>query len=206
MIKINLTIRDILSLLDIRSDSVKTINFITPLETVVDNSLFFINKPLSVKLTEDISLLRGCLILSKDGLTLPAKISNDNLVVYSDNPRIAIAKILTYIDKNSLYTPQIDSPSISKNAIISQTSRVGKNVVIEDGVVIEDFCYIGENVKISKNSLIKSGVKIVRNATIGCDTIIRENSIIGGNGFGVEKIKTTITLRYHIWVVSQLSM
>ena len=46
---------------------------------------------------------------------------------------------------------------------------------------------IGNNVSIEEGTIIKSGVKIGDNVSIGKNCYIRENSVIGGEGFGIEK-------------------
>ena len=67
-------------------------------------------------------------------------------------------------------------------------------------VIIEPFVKIGNNVKIGKNTLVKSGVKIGDNVEIGENCYIRENSVIGGEGFGIEKDEEGRILEYLILV------
>jgi len=84
---------------------------------------------------------------------------------------------------------------IGKNVIIGYCSKIADNVVIENNVVIGDYCLIGfskkkkntkkllieEGTKINSHSIIYSDCKIGKNSVIGHRVLIREKTIIENN-------------------------
>lgn len=88
-----------------------------------------------------------------------------------------------------------DKSKLGKNVIIANTSKIFDNVIIEDGVVIGDFCLIGfsntvnnskkliikKNTKINSHSIIYLGSSIGENTIIGHNVLVREDSIIENN-------------------------
>lgn len=104
---------------------------------------------------------------------------NDNFVIYVDRPRKEYAILLEKI----LLRQSIKTRDwvYTNGAYISVDALIGLNTVIEP------FVLIAENVKIGDNCIVKSGAKILKNVVIGDHCIIKENSVIGSDGFGVEK-------------------
>lgn len=80
---------------------------------------------------------------------------------------------------------------IGKKSKIYENVKLGKNVILEDGVVIglppfnrkdgELDTSIGDNAHIRQNTIIYAGVKIGNNFQTGPNVLIRENNIIGNN-------------------------
>jgi UDP-3-O-[3-hydroxymyristoyl] glucosamine N-acyltransferase len=71
-----------------------------------------------------------------------------------------------------------NKPFISCNAVISNQAKLGSNVSIGAGVIIEDHCVIGDSTIIGDNSVIKSGT------IIGKNCFIQSNNVIGSIGLG----------------------
>lgn len=81
-------------------------------------------------------------------------------------------------------------------AVISETSKIGKdvyigafvyvgdNVILGDNVKIYPHAYIGDNVTINNNTVINPGVNIYHDCVIGADCVIHSGVIIGSDGFG----------------------
>ncbi|MEZ0369394.1 MAG: UDP-3-O-(3-hydroxymyristoyl)glucosamine N-acyltransferase [Candidatus Sericytochromatia bacterium] len=114
-------------------------------------------------------------------------ILQQNQVLFVENPRLEYAYIMTLIlEKNRkpvsyrTMDPQI---VIGANAVIGKNCRIEPFVLIEDRVVIGDHC------------LIQSGTRICDGVTIGQHTVIRQNSVIGGQGFGIERNERGETIR-----------
>lgn len=107
------------------------------------------------------------------------------------DPYLAFSHLLDLINKY-----EYKHIGISKNAHISDSSKIskgcyvgpfvfiGENVVIEKNVKIYPHCYIGDNVTIRENSVLFSGVKIYKDSIIGKNNILHSGSIIGADGFG----------------------
>jgi len=74
---------------------------------------------------------------------------------------------------------------------ISETSKIGKNTIVQPNV------FIGNNVQIGDNCLIHSNVSIYDNAVIGNNVIIHSGSVLGSDAFyfksrptGFDKLKS----------------
>jgi UDP-3-O-[3-hydroxymyristoyl] glucosamine N-acyltransferase len=189
MLKFNLSSKIVKDILGIKKNT-PTINYkyIADIDNPKDEALYFIYKDLTleqiIKIKSISHRIKKSLFIIKKGYVLNVQGIS---IAQTDRPRLALAKILSYIENHDLLEKNIKSTKISKNANIHKSAVINRYVVIEKNVVIEPFCFIGNNVMIKKNTIIKSGAKILRNTTIGENTIIRENSIIGGFGFGIEK-------------------
>ena len=116
----------------------------------------------------------------------------DKTLIRVANPVFAYIKILEYFNK-----PKENKIGIHKTAIISSTSKIGKdvyigpytvidsNVYIGDSAYIGTSCHIGENTVIGKHTKINSNVSIYDNISIGNFIIIESGSVIGSHGFGL---------------------
>lgn len=156
--------------LNIEFDDERYFQGISTIDQVVSNTVIFI-KNINEESKSKILELQDCLIITQDSRTFPFQ------TIKVSNSRLAMAKVLGYVYKK-MYKKLI---SVSPNAIVSSDAIIGNNVVIED------FVFIDSGVKIGDNVQIKCGAKILKNCTIGNNCIIRENTVIGGQGFGVEK-------------------
>jgi UDP-3-O-[3-hydroxymyristoyl] glucosamine N-acyltransferase len=119
------------------------------------------------------SIQKGCIICSQ-------LVSRDNFLdgctyLIVNNPRLYFLKIV----KHFFIEPE--TPEISVHSIIHPTVKMGKNVTIRAGVVIEKDCVIGSFTLIDSNTVIKRGTIIGDHVKIGA------NNTIGGEGFGYEK-------------------
>ncbi len=141
-----------------------------------NNTILFLKKE-NQELTDSLKGIKESIIILKKGLN-GEFLKENNLVIYSDNPRYLYAKLLTEI----LLENKKETKIFFKNGYY-----YGENFQCEDNVVIEPFVIIGNNVSIKEGTIIKSGVKIGNNVSIGKNCYIRENSVIGGEGFGIEK-------------------
>jgi len=85
---------------------------------------------------------------------------------------------------------------ISKQASISESATVGKNiyvgeftvvsdkVTLGDGVQLYPQVYVGDRVTIGEGSILHPGVKVYEGCVIGANCVIHSGAIIGGDGFG----------------------
>lgn len=89
--------------------------------------------------------------------------------ITSRNLRFDFIRALTYLDS------KIGFDTYGFKSIVHPSVKLGLNVVIEDG------CILDENVELEHNVIIHRGTRIGRN------TLIRSGSSIGGQGFGFER-------------------
>jgi len=114
--------------------------------------------------------------------------SSNSIIIYVENTRDVMMKILLYLEEEALGDFIDDDYYITdKKSKIHKTAIVNNSAAIGSGVIIGPHVYIGKNVTIGDDSRIFSGVRIVKNVSIGKNCLIRENSVIGGGGFGIEK-------------------
>lgn len=107
------------------------------------------------------------------------------------NPYFAFAKLLEHF-----YVKPTKPIGISKDAIISNQSKIGKNVsvfpssYISDGVSIGDdsvvypYVFIGENTTLGEKCIIYPHVTLREGVKIGNRVLIHSGSVIGSDGFG----------------------
>ncbi len=108
-----------------------------------------------------------------------------------DNPKFVFAKLLRIF-----YTKPHTFKGISREAYISKTAKLGKNVIvypfvfideeveIGDNTVVYPFTFIGRESKIGQDCLIYSNVTIRESVQIGNRVIIHSGAVIGSDGFG----------------------
>lgn len=114
-------------------------------------------------------------------------IKKNNQILYVDNPRREYAIILQYIlDQNKKHRKY---KQLSNNVIIGENVKIGKNTYISP------FVFIDHDVIIGDNCIIKAGVCISSNVKIGNHTVVKQNSVIGDQGFGIERGKDKIPIR-----------
>lgn len=149
-----------------------------------NNTILFLKKN-SQDLLEKLKDIKNSILIILEGID-GEKLKENNLVIYDKNPRLRYALLLTEILKKNKREYKL---------FFKDGYYYGENLELGEGVIIEPFVKVGNNVKIGKNTLIKSGVKIGDNVEIGENCYIRENSVVGGEGFGIEKDEEGRTFR-----------
>lgn len=122
----------------------------------------------------------------------PSQALPDTLtLVIVEDAYSCFAKLLEVYDQMRQKKPQIE-----KNAFVSDSAKVGKEVYIGANAYIGEDAEIGDNVKIYPNSFIGDNVKVGDNTTIhpnvsiyhdciiGKDCLIHAGAVIGADGFG----------------------
>ncbi len=82
-----------------------------------------------------------------------------------------------HLDMMDFFLEQIEGQNISKDAQVSENSKISGNVIIESGVKIFDFSVISGPVYIGKNTIIGNH-SLVRNSHIGSDSCIGQGTEI----------------------------
>ena len=114
---------------------------------------------------------------SANAVIVSTSFDTDDRINYllCEDPYLAYAKLSTLFKKSNY---ELDNPIIDPSAVISNQSKIGKNVSIGANVVIGPNCTIGNNV------IIKANCSIVQDVEIGNSSIIHNNSVLGSDGFG----------------------
>ena len=123
-------------------------------------------------------------------------VSEENLLfkgpqVVVSNPALAYAKVA------SIFAPPVPRyPGISEQAILHDSTRIGKDVsiyplvyvgeeaLIGDNVIMFPGVFIGDRVKIGNGTIIYPNVTILHDCQIGKNVIINAGTVIGSDGFG----------------------
>ena len=138
------------------------------------------------RFVKDLSGCRASCVIVKEPI---ADIDITQLKV--SNPYFAFAKLLEYFYIN----PQ-KPLGISKDAIVSDKARIGKDVSIlpfsyisdrvsvGDRTVIHPYVFIGDDTAVGEDCLIYPNVTLRENVKIGNRVIIHSGSVIGSDGFG----------------------
>jgi UDP-3-O-[3-hydroxymyristoyl] glucosamine N-acyltransferase len=90
-------------------------------------------------------------------------------VLVTVNPRLAFAKVMAFLDRESGFQRPITPPRIDPTARVSPHAVLGLGVVIGANTVVNHFVVIGEGVQVGRSCVIKSG------------------AVIGEDGFGFER-------------------
>lgn len=150
-----------------------------------NNTIVFLKKN-SVELLKKLKYIKESILIILEGMDAE-QLKEHNIVIYSNNPRLDYAKLLTKILEKS------------KREEYKLNYRdgyyYGENCYFGSNVIIEPFVTIGNNIEIGDNTIIKSGARIGNNIKIGKNCYIRENCVIGGEGFGIEKDEEGKTYR-----------
>ena len=123
-------------------------------------------------------------------------VSEENLLfrgpqVVVSNPALAYAKVA------SIFAPPVPRyPGISEQAVLHDSTRIGKDVsiyplvyvgeeaLIGDGVIMFPGVFIGDRVKVGNGTIIYPNVTILHDCQIGKNVIINAGTVIGSDGFG----------------------
>lgn len=162
-----------------------TLYSVSTIKKPQNNTLIFISQ-LTSEIKEQIDNLKQCLIITNK-IEFEFKANNDSIIMQVENPRKEYAKILEYIMKNQ--------KAAHNSKITEEGYSIGENVTIGRNTIIEPFVTIDHDVSIGSNCTIKSGVRINKYCNIGDNCIIRENSVIGGEGFGIERAENEISYK-----------
>lgn len=103
------------------------------------------------------------------------KLTEECTYLIVSNPRLYFLNVVKdfFVEEETAF--------ISPRSVIDSSVKIGKNVTIHAGVVLEKNCEVGDETTIDSNTVVKKGTIIGRGVKIGA------NNTIGGNGFGYER-------------------
>ncbi len=107
------------------------------------------------------------------------------------DPELSFIKAVECLHPTKQYKASISSQAaihhtvkLGANLFVGQFSSIGENTVIGDNSVIFSGAFIGDNVTIGANCRIYPYAVIYDNAVLGNNVIIHSGAIIGADGFG----------------------
>jgi UDP-3-O-[3-hydroxymyristoyl] glucosamine N-acyltransferase len=119
-------------------------------------------------------------------------------LLIASQPRLAFARAAQI-----LCPAAQPNPGVHSSAVVDPTARLGANAAVEERVVIAARAMIGDATRIGAGSVIGAGVSIGRDCTlhpnvtiypgtrIGNHVIIHAGAVLGSDGFGYVRDKTT---------------
>ena len=110
-------------------------------------------------------------------LSSSAKSSVQGSLLLSENPRLAFARALEWLDAFAGFACDKTPPRVDPTAVIGQ------------------YCVIGPGVSIGAHTRVGNGVTIAANATIGAHCVIKSGAVIGEDGFGFERAEDGLPVR-----------
>ncbi len=123
-------------------------------------------------------------------------VSEENLLF--KGPQVVVSNpVLAYAKVASIFAPPVPRyPGISEQAVLHDSTRIGKDVsiyplvyvgeeaLIGDNVIMFPGVFIGDRVKIGNGTIIYPNVTILHDCQIGKNVIINAGTVIGSDGFG----------------------
>ncbi len=123
-------------------------------------------------------------------------VSEENLLF--KGPQVVVSNpVLAYAKVASIFAPPVPRyPGISEQAVLHDSTRIGKDVsiyplvyvgeeaLIGDNVIMFPGVFIGNRVKIGNGTIIYPNVTILHDCQIGKNVIINAGTVIGSDGFG----------------------
>jgi UDP-3-O-[3-hydroxymyristoyl] glucosamine N-acyltransferase len=131
---------------------------------------------------------------SKAGAVLVPKgfVSNGRTVIEVDNPIAAFAHVLGLVARETQHRPDGVSAGahIDPSAKLGQNVRIGPGCVVEKDAVIGDGAclvaqvYVGARSRVGDNTVLYPQVVLREDVTVGRNCILHPGAVIGADGYG----------------------
>ena len=162
---------------------------ISPIDAPDANSILFVENPKKNKRVLDIA--KAFLIPHQfKGST---DIKKGKAYFFSKEPKLSFITLL------NLFNPYKDIPiekekisskaNIHSSVVVGFNCIIGRDAVLEEGVVLKGNNYLGAGVIVKKNSILEAGAVVTAGCIIGASCHIGPNASIGHQGFGYEATK-----------------
>ena len=161
----------------------KVISNITPDEIASKGDISWLSPEKYLKDENRLKKFSGSLLIC--GEVAKRRPDSDAILALCKNPKLALIQVVNQFFSERAQTnwPKVNESNISSDARISASANLSCGVVIGSGVIIEDNVFIGPN-------------STIANSTIGEGTHIGSNCSIGLDGFGFEKNKKGVWIRF----------
>ena len=169
----------IVKICDFKADSINDMIGTSYAGEPRDNTFMYIGCKVAY-LIECLNGSKNCLVFTETGISVPERVAENNIIVYTNTPQYDYAIFATEYDR------RIQKKNRNRQYKMINGSYIGENVSIGEESYIEPGCLIDHDVVIGRNALILSGSRI-RNAIIGDNFICNENAVIGDSSFTMTK-------------------
>ncbi len=167
----------------VTGDGQRTVVGVRPLETAGPNDLSFLSNP---KYRDEArSSSAGALLVSEPVVNL----DRDFLVV--DNPYLALAKLLDFLNPASELVPGVDPTAVvAESSVIDPTASIGPFSVVGPfcsigaRVQIAPHVVVGADCEIGSDSILNPGVVLYARTQVGERCIFHAGVVVGSDGFG----------------------
>ena len=124
-------------------------------------------------------------------------------LILVDNVNESLGTLLKFYDE--LKNQETTTPNQVDHAFIDDTAKLGTDIQIGIGSIVEakstigngtkifPQVYIGSQVTIGKNCMFYPGVKIMHGTIIGDNCVVHSNTVVGSDGFGFSRTKQGYT-------------
>ena len=175
--------QEIRRVLGVPGDGELMLDGVAALHEQQDRSLYFVTGEIPADTERSLASRHGCVVIGPAGSALAGRLGGCR-VIESEDPRAAIARVLSFIRAEGRQRPWVTAASISPDAILSPLAMIADAVKIGDGSVVDPFCTVGPDVSIGRNVRIHAGARIYPRTTIGDGSEIGANSVVGHEGYG----------------------
>jgi UDP-3-O-[3-hydroxymyristoyl] glucosamine N-acyltransferase len=151
-------------------------------------SVLYVGKKIEAQL-ENLNAAAGCLIFVEEGMAVSEALAGRHSFVVCES---AIRSYAAFVQR---IAEQEQAESRRREYVTTpQGYRVGKNVVLGDGVYIEPGALIDHGVTIGAGTTVQAN-SVVRHATIGRNCLIKSGAVIGDQGFTLYTDESGNTVR-----------
>jgi UDP-3-O-[3-hydroxymyristoyl] glucosamine N-acyltransferase LpxD len=125
---------------------------------------------------------KGSLLIVPDTAELSlSDLADGNQLLFARNPRLEFARLLQILVTMHERSAQYRYTALAGGISVEESSSVGSGTVIGRGVTID------HDVEVGAHCTIGAGVRLLPGTEIGDGCAVGENTIIGGQGFGLER-------------------
>lgn len=134
-------------------------------EDATEDDLIFV---VEAKYREKATHSRAGAFVGPHGLELPGKAA-----IWVGDPRVAMARIL------ALFAPPSPPPGVSEHAIVAPGVRLGRDVAVGAGCVLEPGVQIGDGTVLSANVTLMRDVRVGAGCLLYPQVVVREQCVLG---------------------------
>ena len=145
---------------ELKGDPDLNILQVAPIDQAQPGDITFVANP---KYLAKLGKCQASAVIIAPGIKPP---ENINLLV-CDNPYLAFAKILTY-----LQVPEPAVKGVMAGAHVAESADIDKLATVHPG------CVVGERVKVGAGTILYPGVVIYNDVTIGKDCLLHAKSVV----------------------------
>lgn len=165
-----------------------SVSGLSKIEDGQPNTLTFLA---NAKYEEFIYTTKASIAIVSKTFTPTRELPSDLILIKVEDPYSCFAKLLKAYEAMHEKTPKIEknafiseSATVGKDVYIGANAYLGENVIIGNKAKIYPNAFIGDNVKIGEETVVHPNASIYHDCVIGKNCIIHAGAVIGADGFG----------------------